>query len=252
MTSEEIILNAAMERAGGNAGLAATLMGMTPAEVNKALRGCEELRLRWMQSNQTDPPPRQAETVHRPPVQLPEPNGFEPPEVDYQPTRDEVALVESIVKEDELLQFGLERLGLTPKEAAIALELQKFHEGHFVKSIQILGAGMTATCIKMMTQLAEVKDRIDEVRELQKKAGKDQDRSALVDEETNMLRIYIQLGQTVRSMFQTAQHGAMLQAIAMYRKSGRGNTLKSANKPGFQPLSEFTEAMGHQNGDRKK
>lgn len=251
MDASEIILNSAMERAGGNVGLAATLMGMTPAECTKALRGCEELRLRWMSANNAQPPPRQAETVHRPPVPLP-PAGFDPPDVDREATPDEIALMESMAKEDGLLRSGLESLGLTPKEAATAQALQKFHEKDFVKSIQILGAGMTATCIKVMTQLAELTERIDEVRGFLKAKEKESDRTALVNEEKNLLLIYQKLAQTVRSMFQTAQHGALLVAMARYRQSGRGD-MKSASKPGFQPLSALTafNEPTPRNGDRK-
>ncbi|SRR6266496_2079165 len=230
MNAQEQMINAALERFNGQINLAATVLGRDPAALTAQVMECEPLRNRWIEGADIAAP-TPAETFHRPPVMLEDAATL---------SEDDRKLVESIAAEDKLLKEGLHRLGLSAEEAAVALELQSFHQNQFVQSIHILGASMTKVCLKMQTQMEAAAARLGDVRDQIKLALGPMSRQNLVREEQSLLKSYVAMANQIRMMFDTSQRAVMLQAMIRYRmtKNVTKNPapLHGKNKPGFQPF----------------
>jgi hypothetical protein len=235
MTADQREINAAMERFGGQIAVAAMVMGRDIDDMTKEIKGCEELKIRWGKSINT--PPTQAETVHRPPLEVEE--LLELQDTAPEPSADEMAMVKGFTQEDALLKDGLQRLGLDDQEAIIAMELRNFYKTEFVSTIQILGGSMVRVCLKLQTQLGEVTSRLSEVRQGMKQQNLGPiSRLALMDEEKYLLDAYIRMSDQIRRMFDTSQRAVMLQAAIRFKikQTENNQTRPALGKPGFSPF----------------
>jgi hypothetical protein len=249
MTKDQREINAALERFGGQIAVAAIVMGRDIDEFTKQIKGCEELKLRWCNTGgplrEANTPPTQAETLHRPPLT--------PEELTADPSRDELELVRSYTQEDQLLSEGLSRLGLNEEEANIALELRRFYQTQFVSCVQILGGGMTRTCMKMQTQLDEAAKRLADVRAAMKADNIGPiSRGALVDEERHLLDSYIRLADGIKKMFDSSQRAVMLQAMIRYKLGKHNDAPAKLPKPGFQPFIQVNGPTKETEEDTKE
>lgn len=240
MTEDQIEVDRAMEEFGGDRNRVAAVLGKARSTIDNYIAKIPELRFKWLNYSGSEPP-GQAATLHRPPTN----NGIKI-------TDAEVSLVTNLSKEDAMLADGLEKLCLSPEEAALALHLQKFHQGHFVQSVQIIGASMTRICLRMATQQDQIAKRLDDVRAEIKKCAGAISRSCLVEEEAALMKSYIAIGDQIRRMSDTAHRGMTLQAMIRYRLSdSRREREKTMSKPGFQPYIpvDSTPSAPKENGN---
>lgn len=245
--AEQVRINAALEKADGDRNLASVILGISPPELNKKIGRCPDLKILWKENRGvTSAPPTDAQTLHREPAPMPPPMDL---------TQEETDLLDSTIKEDEMLRDGLEKLNLTTDEAGIAVGLQGFHQKYFIKSINILGASNTVVCLKLQSRMAEIELRIKEV---QLKIAENpalitsehgivyNPREALVREEKYLYDTYVALGDLVRKMFEISNKAALLQAMVRYRMNPNNNNNGHQQKPGFQP-ARILNANGNGN-----
>jgi len=220
MTLGRQLVNEALEAAGGDRDKAAAALNLSLSTVNNTIAKSPELMARWGAGFQQ--PPVQVNTLHRPPDALPHING------------DEADLVKSMVREDSLLADGLNKLGLTPEESALAVQLAGFHQNCFVQSVQISGSGMTRIGIKLSTQIDEIAKRLEAVRAKlnDTSSAMTLTRKVLMDEEKYLLSAYIAMTDQIRRISDTAMRGMMLTAAIRY-KIGRRNDKPLPTKPGY-------------------
>lgn len=245
MTEDQTHANIALEKCDGDRHTAAAILGIEVKQLNGIVRRCPELKSRWNNRAQQRETPLAVETLHRPPTELQTPLSDE-----------EQKLLTSTLKEDELVQDGLLKLNLTEKEAAIAIELQQFHQKHFIKSINIMGASVTRMSLKLQTQLDELDKRLQTVREKlalepvpyhNEKGFWFDPRAALVEEERSLLGVYVPMTDQIRKMFEVFQRGMILQAMVRMRMR-QLNGAPIQEKPGYRPPPKQQENTDGPNG----
>ncbi len=220
MTIGQQIIDEALEKSGGDRDLVAIALQVARSTVDNQIFKSQELTLKWGRGAYRAP--EQPETLHRPPEDIPRLNP------------DDKAMVQAIIKEDSLLKEGLDKLGLSPVETALAVQLSGFHQNCFVQSVQISGAGMTRIGIKIGTQIDEISKRLDIVREEMLKASGPITRAAFMEEEKYLLQAYVDMTDQVRRISDTAHRGMMLQAMIRYKLTMHKNKEKRLPaKPGF-------------------
>lgn len=227
MTADQQLVMNALDKCGGDRELAAVMIGKTIRSVEAMIAQCPEIKQKHGRGASGTVggainPPTQADTLHR--------NGDDSVRLDST----DRSLVISMVKEDNLLAEGLERLGLKPDEVKRAIGLRDFSKNQFVESVQIVGASMTTICVQLGTQVAKFIERLETVQAELKNTNPIY-RTALVQEEKFLAETLIDLSEQVRRMSDTAHRGMMLQAMIRYKLLGRKDPRKpEAMKPGFQ------------------
>lgn len=227
MTAAEVQrVHAALESTNGDRALAAIKLNMLPRVLKQRIADCEQLRLRWQKPFRTcdevPPPVSEAEAIHKPP---PEPMEVLPPGV----TEDEAKMVNSMIQEDALLKRGLAGLELTNEEQGLAVELAAFHGQHFVKSIHMIGAGVTRMSVKLQTQLKNLDKDLENVRKARATATKEE-LGGTNYEMDMLLRHYTNLTDQLRKMLEVANKSALIHAMIHYRMKGEDGKPK---KPGY-------------------
>ncbi len=221
MTKAERECGIALENAGGDRKLAAIALGKTIHAVECLISKSKVLRWKWIDAPNQNPPPTQAQTLHRPPATMPS------------MSETETSLVVNMAKEDALLAEGLEKLGLTPAEAQLAAQLSAFNANHFVNSVHIAGAGMTRVGLKIGTQVDELAKRLEDVRAKMKDTSSAIKRSELLEEEKYLLRSYVEMTQQIVRISDTAHRSMLLTAMVRYRL-GKGSRVRDQMpKPGY-------------------
>lgn len=143
-------------------------------------------------------------------------------------------VAEALIAEDANLKDGLSSIGLSPQAMKSAEALQKFHNTHFTKSVEIIGGGMTKTFVEIMSEVENINSRLEEGGlTLEEEQMLRQDRSRLLE---------IQ-GRT----YDRSLKASMTQAIIQQKlsESGDGSQVKRG-KPGFTPIINAIkiEALG--------
>lgn len=241
-------INAALEQTKGNKLAAAELLGMTRDNFWHYLRTNKDLRARWVTDGADVPePPKEISVLDRTPevdASLPK----EPAE-SMIPLSD-IQAGEAMERESKRLRAGLSGLGLNEGELEIAMNLQAFHNQNFKNSLEIIGASVTVTTIKLQTQQRAIELRLQDVRNMLSEVPDYEPetisvsenfsvihdkREKWVKEEGELVKQYVQIGQLLRQNMEIANKGAMTMALIRHR-FGKGGMKKA--KPGFQ-----TEAM---------
>lgn len=242
-------INAALEETKGNKVAAAELLGMHRDNLWHYLRTNKDLRARWVTDGADVPtPPTEIAVLDRTPEVDSGSVPTEPP-ASMIPVSD-VEAAEALERESRRLRAGLSGLGLNESEMEIALNLQAFHNQNFKNSLEIIGASVTVTTIKLQTQQRAIEMRLQDVRNnLYNVPDYDPEtisvsenfsvvhdkREKWVKEEAELVKQYVQIGQLLRQNLEIANKGAMTMALIRHR-FGKG-VMKKA-KPGFT-----TEAM---------
>lgn len=215
-----------MEEARGDRPMAAAFLGMTCRKLHDLIDHNRELKARWTGA---------LDAAHNPaPVisevgALSKPRSMSTVDETLEVPIDAKLLLDQMENEDRQLRDGLVRINLTPAEADIAAELALFHRQHFVKSIHIIGAGVTRMSIKVQTQLANIEKRVSDVQGVLSNL-QSEDRESWVSEERMLYQSYHALADLLRQMFEIANQSALQHADIMFRmKGGRPQN----SKPGF-------------------
>ena len=150
------------------------------------------------------------------------------------------AIASAVKREDELVRQGLEAMGLTNAESAMALSLSAFQRGHFRSSAQMIGGGITKTFIGVMVEVEAINARLNmgDKLELPVEMMLREDRRGLLD----VLAKFAD--RSNKSVLVQAQ---VMEIAARARKdaqSGGG----SGGKPGFSPLKS-ANASGPQESE---
>lgn len=241
-------INAALEETKGNKVAAAELLGMHRDNLWHYLRTNKDLRARWVTDGADVPtPPTEIAVLDRTPEVDSSPEA--PPSDSMIPVSD-VQAAEALERESRRLRAGLSGLGLNESEMEIAMNLQAFHNQNFKNSLEIIGASVTVTTIKLQTQQRAIELRLQDVRNnLSTVPDYDPEtisvsenfsvihdkREKWVKEEAELVKQYVQIGQLLRQNLEIANKGAMTMALIRHR-FGKGGMKKA--KPGFT-----TEAM---------
>jgi hypothetical protein len=210
MTEYQKLIDTALEKFNGDRVLAAVAMGTSRGAIDSQVSKCEDLKNRWGEFAEKPVGPAIIST-------------------------DEKDLILSMTKEDATLAKGLDALGLTPEESALAMQLSNFGRSQFVQSVQIASAGMTRIGIRIGTQLDEVGKRLTKVRELIEQCDGGTckiPRSELIEEERVLMEAYVTMSEQIRRINDTAHRGMMLQAMIRYRLTRRNGAPLSI-KPGY-------------------
>jgi len=218
MTKGQRQCDIALTNSGGNRALAAIALGKTVRAVEMMIAGCDTMKWKWRNGSKAT---TQAETLHRPPVSIPAMSD------------NEKSLMTSMAKEDALLADGLDKLGLTPAETALAVQLSAFNANHFVNSVHIAGAGMTRIGLKLGTQVDELAKRLEEVRAQMKDTTSPIKRSEFLEEEKYLLRSYVEMTQQIVRISDSAHRSMLLTAMVRYKLSGRRSGEFKMPKPGY-------------------
>jgi hypothetical protein len=221
MTTGQRKCDIALENSGGDRALAAVALGKTVRAVEMMIAGCDTLKWKWRGAHGpgANRAPTQAQTIHRPPA--------------MNITDTEKNLVVGMAKEDALLADGLDKLGLTPAESALAVQLSGFNANHFVNSVHIAGAGMTRIGLKLGTQVDELAKRLEEVRAKMKETTSAIQRSEFLEEEKYLLRSYVEMTQQIVRISDSAHRSMLLTAMVRYKLSGRRSGEFKMPKPGY-------------------
>lgn len=132
-------------------------------------------------------------------------------------------VAEALTKEDENLKTGLTSIGLSPLAIKSAEALQKFHNTHFTRAVEIIGGGMTKTFVEIMACIDDINARLEEGgMTLEEEQMLRQDRSRLLE---------IQ-GRT----YDRSLKASMTQAVIQYKLSESSDNQASRGKPGFRPI----------------
>ena len=130
---------------------------------------------------------------------------------------------EALSREDENLKDGLTAIGLSPQATKSAEALQKFHNTHFTKAVEIIGGGMTKTFVEIMACIDDINSRLEDGGlTLEEEQMLRQDRSRLLE---------IQ-GRT----YDRSLKAAMTQDVIAQKLSEGGKGEESRGKPGFRPI----------------
>jgi hypothetical protein len=218
-------INAAMQRTNGNVGQAALLLELRPKQVSNYINNNKDLRALW-RKDKSPPPSSEAVVIHRPTVTS-ELIQKESETLQVTPTEAEIA--EAIRKEDAALARGLDALGLSASSRDAAMALQKFHNRHFTKAIDMIGGGITKLFLDLMVEI----DKIN--RELETGG------LGLGVEREEVLRKDRQgLLEAIGRSFDRVNKATLTQAIVKSKmESGKGKA--GPNKPGFSPLTVKAE-----------
>lgn len=142
----ETQIHAAMEQAGGVASEAARLLGIPSRDLNTILWNNKTLRLRWTSAGKEEQAPTEAVTIHRPTIPV---------------LKEDEEVADAMTQEDKLVKSGLEAIGLKPKALNVAMALQKYHNKHFAKSLEMIGGGITKQFIDLMMEVDELTTKIN-------------------------------------------------------------------------------------------
>lgn len=130
---------------------------------------------------------------------------------------------EALTKENENLKEGLTSIGLSPLAIKSAESLQKFHNTHFTRAVEIIGGGMTKTFVEIMACIDDINVRLEEGgMTLEEEQMLRQDRSRLLE---------IQ-GRT----YDRSLKASMTQAVIQHKLSEGSPDKPSRGKPGFRPI----------------
>lgn len=252
----------ALEKAGGDRGLAGHILGMTHLKLTRAIKGDEKLKARWMKAQRRDrraKPLTEAEGLNRPAETS---AAVATAEVIAEITEEERKMGEAIWRDDDLLKEGLEKMNLTPEEVSIAHEMAQFHQRFFVRSVDILGAGVTRLGIVNQTELADIKQRLNDVRgQIRKCDGMGTEaisqvsedpstpaalksakavvdglllsREQLANEEKNLMLAYIGLNAEQTRIYQVQLRAVLMNALIQFRLRGLSMGGRPG-KPGYQ------------------
>ena len=136
----------------------------------------------------------------------------------------EKRVAEALIAEDSNLKEGLGAIGLSPQAMRSAEALQKFHNTHFTKSVEIIGGGMTKTFVEIMSEVEGINSRLEEGGlTLEEEQMLRQDRSRLLE---------IQGRTYDRSLKASMTQAVIQQKLA---DAGEGGAAKRG-KPGFAPI----------------
>jgi len=156
---------------------------------------------------------------------------------DGAPIDEELAL--AVKTADEKLMNGLKAIGLNEKEVEIAQALQKFNQGHFRDSMDIVTTSVLRTDLKCVDQQDQVTQRLAMVR--QQIASYDgfasEERDMWVKEERLLMQQFLELGQLTVNIQDTWYRGAAQLALMQmrWRQDGGSRMTQRNNKPGFRP-----------------
>lgn len=130
----------------------------------------------------------------------------------------------ALIVEDANLKDGLSAIGLSPQAIKSAEALQKFHNTHFTRSVEIIGGGMTKTFVEIMAEVENINARLEEGGlTLEEEQMLRQDRSRLLE---------IQ-GRT----YDRSLKASMTQAIIQQKLADSGGVgAIKRGKPGFTPI----------------
>lgn len=133
-------------------------------------------------------------------------------------------VAEALTVEDKSLKDGLSSMGLSPSAVKSAEALQKFHNTHFTKAIEIVGGGMTKTFVEIMAEINHINARLE-------------DGGLTLEEETMLRQDRSRLLEIQGRTYDRAQKAAMTQAIIQHKLSESDNSAATKRgKPGFQPI----------------
>lgn len=273
MTSaRELQINLALEKAGGNRRIAAEILGMKVPALKAAIHANPSLKARWRRvatkDNTVPTPVTPAESLNR--IGIPDPMDM---------SDEEKKAAEALNREDDLLREGLEKLNFTPAEQTLAFEFAAFNNRFFLKSADICMSGITVLGMKLQTEMADRKVRLDEVRSQMRQHFTPQPqpehpevmpepvdpvdanappaipapppqspmlpftREQLAEEEKNLMTSYDTLIAMADRIANTHLRGIMLQAMVKFRLRNPNGS----QKPGFQERSQEKLLNGQTN-----
>lgn len=151
------------------------------------------------------------------------------------PSDHEIAL--AIERADEKLVRGLRSIGLSDDVAEEALALQRFNNGHFRESMEIVSASVLKTDIMLARQQREIEQRLEFVRQEIRNPDRAKDRDNFVREERMLMAQYIEVGQLLCNIQDVWYKGSAQLALIKMRlnSTGPGGMTQRSNKPGFRP-----------------
>tara|TARA_R100000808_G_scaffold1976_1_gene8385 strand:+ start:3288 stop:3983 length:696 start_codon:yes stop_codon:yes gene_type:complete len=207
---------------GGTQKNAAALLGMNQRSLQSRIRKDPLLRSRWIKERS-----RYSKVRELPPhEESPDLGRTSPPinKIDGEVIAPDLGLAEAMAREDANLKYGLEAIGLSKDAQETAISLQKFHNKHFTKAIEIIGGGMTKTFVELMAEVEQINERLASGGlTLEEEQMLRQDRSRLLEAQ----------GRT----YDRAQKAAMTQAVIKHRLAdAAGDKNAQRGKPGFQPI----------------
>lgn len=158
------------------------------------------------------------------------------------PTPEEMAMAVARADED-MLQGGLESLGLTPDEAKEAVALQKFNHTHFIESMDMISAGVLRTSLRAQMEQKKIQERLEFVRAQIATFGEfhSDDLAEWEKKERLLMRQFTDVGDLLNNIQDTWYKGAA--ALAVIKMKARENNghktgfrTQRSNKPGFRPF----------------
>jgi transposase-like protein len=213
---EKARIHAALEKTGGDYGAAAEIIGIERGQLSAIIHNNKDLKLRWTTPREFTTPPSDAVTISRPVI----PTAAPAPAL---PSDEEIA--RAIEREDALVRKGMEAIGVTGPKLDTALALQKFHQKHFQRAIELLGGGITKQFIDLMSEVESINKELAGVLTPQRELLLREDRSRLLD---LMNKFYDRANQAVLTQ-------AKVEVLKKQAKEGAGGG-KKTGKPGFAPL----------------
>jgi hypothetical protein len=163
--TEDIIkqVNAAMEKADGQASVAARAMGIIPARFYNMLHKHKELKLRWCKSETPQEAPDETVALNRPTLIPPPAEALEAgrEKIDALTLVDDRSVAEAMDREDAAVRGGLAKMGVYGQTLELAMALQAFHKKHFTKAIEILGGGVTKQALDLMVEIQNITNTLN-------------------------------------------------------------------------------------------
>lgn len=244
LTEHQQKIDQALEKTDGKPELAAALLGITAQRLLRDLG--PELACKWSDYlDKGNPKPRfksEIETLHRPnlvvePIEIARCSPPPPVPEEPQATTEEKTILKQFLKEDAVLANGLDKLGLTSEEAAIAVELYEFHREQYAKTVHIIGGSITRMCLKVQTEIQELQGRLKDVREMILYTALPVEpgqpclvpfpREALVKEEYQLSKTLTDMTNILCRMMEMAQRTMIIHAMVKARQERERN-----KKPG--------------------
>lgn len=251
MTEREVEINLVLEKFGGDRAQAAVALGVTDKALKAALNNNPALKERWRKrthkESTTPAAASPGESLNR--LSVP---------AQTEMSEEERKMAEAMMREDDLLREGLEKLNLTEQEQQLAMEYAAFNNKYFVKSADICMSGITVLGMKLQTEAMDRKTRLDEVRGYMRQyftptppepsppvdSANPQvpppappptpvlpfSREQLAEEEKTLMTAYDTLCDTANRLANTHLKAMMLQAMVKFRLRNPG----AQTKPGYQ------------------
>jgi hypothetical protein len=214
---QEAAIHAAMERTGGKQSEAAVLLAVPRKALADIIRNNTNLKTRWVTPKEGVEPTTEAVAIHRPALPTPPTEGAV--------ICSEREIAAAIEAEDNALKKGLDAVGLSTKTRDFAVALQKLHNKHYTKAIDMLGGGITKGFLDIMVEVEALTAKLNDTAyppTIEQEMLWREDRAKLLD--------------VMSKFYDRALQADQIKAKIEHLKSLAKNGNRPAGKPGFSPL----------------